>query len=287
MCVIKQYEICGNGVSINAPHFPEGNADWVAFEKNGVSDAIEIECRTADSLPEIIGSFRGEHQDARVYSDGETVSREIRMGTEEGVLTVYSVKDSDSSISHFTHNSFSTMMDYRFMWNSICLPQLFLRRNVIFLHASYIVVNGKAILFSAPCGTGKSTQAALWEKYRNAETVNGDKVGISVGNDGVLAHGVPFCGTSGICKNISAPLGAIIFIAQARENVINKIGASESIQLLLKNTYLDFLAPDEQIKFVDLAIAMLEKVPVYSMGCTPDENAVAALETKLITEGVM
>ena len=285
--MIREYEICGNGVSISAPYFPEGNSDWVAFEKSNVSDPVKIECRIADSLPEAIGSLRGEFQDARVYSDGITVSREIRMGTDEGVMTFYSFGNSNSAVSHFTHKSFSIMTDYRFMWNSICLPQLFLRRNVIFLHASYIVVNGKAIIFSAPCGTGKSTQAALWEKYRNAETVNGDKVGISVGKDGVFAHGVPFCGTSGICKNISAPLGAIIFIAQAHENIINKVGAADSIQMLLKNTYLDFLAPDEQLRFVDLAIAMLEKVPVYSLGCTPDERAVAALETKLVAEGVM
>lgn len=33
------------------------------------------------------------------------------------------------------------------------------------LHASLICVNSQAILFTAPCGTGKSTQAALWEKY--------------------------------------------------------------------------------------------------------------------------
>ncbi|MBR2867755.1 MAG: hypothetical protein IKB88_01655 [Clostridia bacterium] len=285
--MIREYEICRIGVSISAPYFPEGNSDWVAFEKSNVSDSVKIECRIADTLPDPIGNFCGEIQDARVYSDGVTVSREIRMGTEDGALTFYSINNSDSSVSHFTHKSFGIMADYRFMWNSICLPQLFLRRNVFFLHASYIVVNGKAIIFSAPCGTGKSTQAALWEKYRGAVTVNGDKVGISVGKDGVFAHGVPFCGTSGICKNISAPLGAIIFIAQAHENKINKADAADSIQMLLKNTYLDFLAPDEQLRFVDLAIAMLEKVPVYSLGCTPDERAVAALETKLIAEGVM
>lgn len=34
------------------------------------------------------------------------------------------------------------------------------------LHASVIRVNGHGILFSAPSGTGKSTQADLWENMK-------------------------------------------------------------------------------------------------------------------------
>lgn len=285
--MIREYEICRIGVSISAPYFPEGNSDWVAFEKSNVSDSVKIECRIADTLPDPIGNFCGGIQDARVYSDGITVSREIRMGTEDGALTFYSINNNDSSVSHFTHKSFGIMADYRFMWNSICLPQLFLRRNVFFLHASYIVVNGKAIIFSAPCGTGKSTQAALWEKYRGAVTVNGDKVGISVGKDGIIAHGVPFCGTSGICKNISAPLGAIVLLSQAPENTVRRLTGIKAIQGVLQNIYLDLIAPNEQAAVIDLLIELMETVPIYSFGCTADENAVIALENELRNGGVL
>ena len=147
-------------------------------------------------------------------------------------------------------------------------------------------MNGKAVLFSAPCGTGKSTQAALWEKHRNADVVNGDKAGILVEN-GVYACGVPFCGTSGICKNKTFPLGAIILLGQAPENKIRQLSGIEALQRILQNVYLDLLAPNEQAKIFDLLIELLGSVPVYSFECTPDEKAVEVLENALQNGGVI
>ena len=39
-----------------------------------------------------------------------------------------------------------------------------LQRSAVILHASYIDWDGSAILFTGPSGTGKSTQAELWEQ---------------------------------------------------------------------------------------------------------------------------
>ncbi len=50
-----------------------------------------------------------------------------------------------------------------------------LYRDCLTFHCSYILHQNRAILFAAPSGTGKSTQAALWEKYRGAEIIIGDR----------------------------------------------------------------------------------------------------------------
>ncbi len=282
----KLFRICNHDISITAPRFSENNDDWNAFEVDEFNGGLNIRCIVNDRLPEITASECGTNADVTVYSCGEKVYRKIDMGTAEGVLSVYSLSSPNESTAYFTHKSFSTMTDSRYMWNSLALPQLFLLRKTFFLHSSYVDIGGKALLFSAPCGTGKSTQADLWRSCRQAETVNGDKAGISVCN-GVLAHGVPFCGTSGICKNRTLPLGAVVFLSQSSENHIRRCSGTEAVRLFMNNTYLDFLAPQEQRMFVDTVIEIINKTPVYFYGCTPDERAVAALEKVLKTEGVV
>ena len=136
-------------------------------------------------------------------------------------------------------------------------------------------------MFSAPCGTGKSTQAELWRVHKGAEIINGDKAGVSVDADGVNAHGLPFSGTSGICKNRSMPLKAIVLLGQAKENRIRRLNGAEAVMSLMSNVYLDFIAPEETQRCVDLLIELLKKVPVYRLDCTPDEQAVEKLASEL------
>lgn len=52
--------------------------------------------------------------------------------------------------------------------DAICMEQILNEKSTFILHSSYINFNGKAILFSAPSGAGKSTQADLWEKIRTS-----------------------------------------------------------------------------------------------------------------------
>ncbi len=280
----KFYRICKKTICIDAEYFPGDNPMWEQFETAPCNADINIKCIISDSFPESSdGIVSGEFI---VSVEGDTVYRSFPMGTVPGALTEYSYADASHSETFFTPRSFPIMMDSRYMWSSLSLAQLLLPHKAFFIHSSCIAVNGKAILFSAPCGTGKSTQAALWEKHRNAEVINGDKAGILVEN-GVCACGVPFCGTSGICKNKTFPLSAIVFLSQAPSNTVSRLKGSEALQNLLGNTYLDFLAPDEQRMFVDCAIELLEQVPVYHLACTPDEDAVIALEAFLKSEGVI
>ena len=44
------------------------------------------------------------------------------------------------------------------------------------VHASLIDVGRKGLMYLGPSGIGKTTQAELWGKYRNATIINGDMV---------------------------------------------------------------------------------------------------------------
>lgn len=280
----KFYRICKKLICIDAEYFPGDNPMWEQFEASPSNADININCKISDYFPEVSGGTQvGEFT---VSVDGNTVYRAFPMGKVNGALTKYTLNDTSHSETFFTPRSFPIMADNRFMWSSISLAQLLLPQNAFFIHSSFISVNGKAILFSAPCGTGKSTQAALWEKYRNAEVINGDKAGILVEN-GVYACGVPFCGTSGICHNKTLPLGAIVLLSQSKTNSIRRLSGAEALHGIMQNIYLDFIAPDEQLRCADLIIELLSDIPVYHLGCTPDEEAVITLEKTLISEGVI
>lgn len=280
----KFYSICKKLICIEADSFPGDNPQWSQFESEGNETDINISCAISDRFPETSEGITS--GDFVVSVDGDTVYRAFPMGTLPGALTKYTPADTSHSETFFTPRSFPIMMDNRFMWSSLSLAQLLLTQNAFFLHSSFISVNGKAILFSAPCGTGKSTQASLWEKHRKAEIVNGDKAGVLVEN-GVYACGVPFCGTSGICKNRNLPLGAIVLLSQSKTNSIRRLNGGEALQGIMQNIYLDFIAPNERLKCADLIIDLLSGVPVFHLSCTPNEEAVITLETTLKTEGVI
>lgn len=151
----------------------------------------------------------------------------------------------------------------------------------VVLHSSYIITQrGEALLFSAPSGTGKSTQAELWRSYAGAKVINGDRALIKAEN-GVTANGILFSGTSGISENVTAPLRAIVLLRQSEKNEIRSVSGKEAfMRLLLQCSYY----PDEEenLRLVTGILAeIISAVPVYDFGCVPDESAVSALSEVL------
>ena len=84
-----------------------------------------------------------------------------------------------------------------------------------------------------------------------------------------------FCG---ICKNRDLPLKAIVLLSQGKENAAKHLTGVEALQGVIKNIYLDLLAPMEKQMCIDFVIELLSSVPVISLQCTPDERAVEELE---------
>ncbi len=150
------------------------------------------------------------------------------------------------------------------------------------LHSSFLAYKGKAILFTAPSGTGKSTQAELWRVHRpGAEIVNGDRSVLSCDGGQPYAHGIPLCGTSGITKNRSMPVRAIIVLRQGPENRIRRLGAREAFTMLFSECSVALWSREDTGTVTDLLIGIISSVPVYLYACRPDASAVDDLEAAL------
>ena len=88
-----------------------------------------------------------------------------------------------------------------------------------FLHASAVVYEGAAYLFSAPSGTGKSTHTALWrELFPNSYILNDDKPVIWPEKERITVWGTPFSGRTDLQVNRGVPLKGICFLKQDTEN---------------------------------------------------------------------
>lgn len=165
------------------------------------------------------------------------------------------------------------------LWSSMALHQLLAPFGALIMHASLVRIGGRAVLFTAPCGTGKSTQARLWAELRGAEVLNGDKAGLRFMGGELIAFGVPICGTSGICKNMALPVAAIVELSQAKATAIRRLAPSAAVQAVSANIYAERCVPWQNA--LETVLQIVGSVPVLHLACTPDESAIAALEQVL------
>ena len=157
------------------------------------------------------------------------------------------------------------------------LFDIFADAGMLVLHSSYIVPRtGEGILFSGPSGIGKSTQAALWERFAGARTINGDRALVCPAARTV--SGIFYAGTSGICRNVTAPLRAVVLLGQSPESRIVRARPQEAFARLLSQcAYYEWDAASAA-RMTELAAQLVTNVPVWRMDCRADESAVRALE---------
>lgn len=146
--------------------------------------------------------------------------------------------------------------------------------NAMLIHSSAIEYNGKAYLFSADSGVGKSTHTALWRKAfgNDVKMINDDKPVVRIIDGKAVAYGTPFDGGSGIANNISAPLGAVVFIERGESNSIRKAETSEIIKKLYFST-AHFVSRNTADKMLTNFKSLLLCTDFYILTCNMDISA--------------
>jgi hypothetical protein len=155
---------------------------------------------------------------------------------------------------------------------------VFPNHDAFILHASYIIYNRKAILFTAPSGTGKTTQAKYWEAERGAEIINGDRVLVTRRDSRFYANGIYACGTSGISKNFTAPIEAVVLLEQGEANVLNEIPSRMLFLRIMCECSYDMGNVLQYEKVTELVSDMINKLPVFCYRCKKAPESVEALE---------
>ena len=274
------YKIGGLVIGYEGPRFEEKNNLQIFRTNEDKADIYyQIEMKHNISLPDISCVNKGKY--IHVYQNEE---KRIQVHYHKDTVVIKDIcKENGNHIVEYEEEYLDRFSDNLLMkiWD---FPHQILRYGGVFLHASYIMWDGKAILFTAPKQTGKSTQAALWERYKGAEIVNGDRALIRKTENGFVVYGSPYSGTSGISKNIASPLGAIVILEQAKENVAKKAAVRESVMALMDGCSFYVWDREEISKVTEIANNLIMEIPFYKLSCLPDRGAVDVLEEVLCQE---
>ena len=278
------YSICGLHLQLDTEHeiWCEPYAEVFACA-HGAPDVF-VKVRAAEEIETPKGTRSGSRE-YPVWRNGREISRCSwdQFRPKMHFRTDYSLDAPELLRCCVREEYWSWATRAKYLWPGVMLNTILLHQRGLIFHASYIVSNGRAILFTAPSRTGKSTQAELWRKFRNAHVVNGDKAGVTLRGQ-PMAHGVPFSGTSGICENVSAPLAGIVVLSQAKENTVRRLGPSQAVAALCPNVFVDQAIAEEWALALQLLLDVAASVPVYALACTPDARAVETLEQALETK---
>ena len=159
-----------------------------------------------------------------------------------------------------------------------------IRKERLCFHAACVQTPLGGILFSGPSGIGKTTQAMLWEKYRGARQINGDRPILQKDADRWLAWGSPYAGSSDCHVNENCPISAIVILRRAQTCSVRRLPLPEAFRWI----WMGSTVHSWDAQFVEtasnLVMDIIDSIPVFELACTPDENAVYCLERELRKE---
>ncbi len=142
------------------------------------------------------------------------------------------------------------------------------------LHSSCVVVDNKAYLFTAACGTGKSTHTKLWLKQfgDRAYILNDDKPALRL-EDGIwYAYGTPWSGKHDINRNERVPVGGIALVERGIENNIVPANSKDAIPFIMEQVVRPAI-PSYRILVLEMLDKLISKVPVWKLKCNMNPDA--------------
>lgn len=143
------------------------------------------------------------------------------------------------------------------------------------MHASVVTNEGKAYLFTAPSGTGKSTHSRMWlENIPGTELLNDDNPVLRIMEDGsARVFGTPWSGKTPCYKAKDVPAGGIVRIKRAPYNRITRLQALPAYASLASSCSGLKAIESMADGLHESLSATVTTVPCYELECLPDAEA--------------
>ena len=149
--------------------------------------------------------------------------------------------------------------------------------NVFLLHGSAIEVDGKAYIFTARSGIGKSTHAAFWRQElgltnHTVHVINDDKPLIKVAGTEIQVCGSPWNGKHRLDSDRIVSLKAIGKIERDEINLTTPLSKDEYWITMIQQSYLP-RKPEIAKDVLRMIQAVIESIPGYRIQCNLDPEA--------------
>lgn len=169
------------------------------------------------------------------------------------------------------------------LFHALRLLYLYLAQSkgMVALHSASILYEGKAWLFSGRSGMGKSTHTNLWKKLYDTPIINGDLNLLALENGTPVVYGIPWCGTSGMYDTQTYPLGGIVLLNQAPEDVVEELTADRKQLLVCQRLISPAWSPELFDKSMSVVEKLAEKVLVCKLNCTKEDSAAEVMKDRI------
>ena len=255
--------------------------NFMLFENPKAPVQYTYTIRLSEVFPENFGEITAQRPDLVVAKAGGLESRLIGVKGTAGYYACYQELSDEEALITLAPSRLSGLNIDPVFVSLLALERRQLQHNAFVLHCAYVAYQGEAILFSAPSETGKTTQGNLWEQYKGAETINGDRALLQKVDGRWIARGWPVCGSSEVCNNIEMPIHAIVMLSQGKNDVATKLSHMKAFSQIYSQVTINRWNAAANLHCMDQLEVLVREVPVWHLSCTISENAVNTLAEAL------
>jgi hypothetical protein len=147
----------------------------------------------------------------------------------------------------------------------------------LLVHAASLGRGARAWMFAGPSGSGKTTLTRL---SPDATLLSDEIALVRLDADGAArCYGSPFWGERGEAgPNAAVPLTAVHFLRHAERHATAPLTPRRALQSLLPNVLFFAADPGLVARLLDVAAALVERVPCYTLGFRPDASVWEAIQ---------
>ena len=233
---------------------------------------MEFNMKIAGQVGRIAPLFLSTEQYFKAYVTDEDAHFSIAVSAEDLVFEQAEL-DEEARLEGFRRRQFTDPFLERAAIQRAFAEHLF-DLDTLLLHGSTVAVDGKAYLFTARSGTGKSTHTRLWMEVfgPRATMVNDDKPFLQLRSEGVYACGSPWSGKHGLDSNVTLPLEGICILERGQQNHIRPMDIQDALPMLLHQSYVP-LCQEKAARLDALVRRLAQQIPLWHMRCTKDPEA--------------